>query len=92
MKNFYADMSGFVLRVDNIMYTVFAYLALFRLEELGFQKFKEFTATQDSAKIYHFINYLFDKVRHRLVKLSGKPIFMLLSYLDLQMMIIYHDM
>ena len=61
-------MSASVLRIDNIMYSVFTYLALFRLEELGFQKFKEFTATQDSSKMYYFVNYLFDKVRHQLSK------------------------
>lgn len=45
------------------MYSVFAYLAIFRLEELGFRRFREFTAGQDSAKMYNFVNYLFDKVR-----------------------------
>ena len=62
MKNFYADMAAFVLRIDIIMYSVFAYLAIFRLDELGFRKFKEFTATQDPTKMYYFVNYLFDQV------------------------------
>jgi hypothetical protein len=48
-----------------IMYAVFAYLALYRLDELGFQKFKEFTMTQDPTKIYNFASYLFNKVSMR---------------------------
>jgi hypothetical protein len=56
-------MAAFVLRNDRIMYSVFAYLAIFRLDELGFRKFKEFTATQDPTKMYNFVSYLFNKVR-----------------------------
>jgi hypothetical protein len=63
ISNFYADNAACVLRSDLIMYAVFAYLALFRLEEMGFQRFKEFTMTQDPTKIYNFASYLFDKVR-----------------------------
>jgi hypothetical protein len=55
-------MAAFVLRNDRIMYSVFAYLAIFRLDELGFRKFKEFTATQDPTKMYNFVSYLFNKV------------------------------
>ena len=61
--NLYADTAAFVLRVDQTMYSVFAYLAIFRLEELGFRRFREFAASQDPAKMFNFVNYLFDKVR-----------------------------
>jgi hypothetical protein len=62
ISNFYADNAAFVLRADRIMYGIFAYLAIFRLEELGFQKFKEFTMTQDPTKINTFASYLFNRV------------------------------
>jgi hypothetical protein len=43
------------------MYTVLAYLAMFRLDELGFVKFKEFALTQDPSKVFNFASYLFNK-------------------------------
>lgn len=61
ITNLYADNASSVLRADMTMYTVFAYLAIFRLDELGFQTFKEFTMTVDPTKMYNFTNYLFNK-------------------------------
>lgn len=61
IKNFYADNAARLLRTDIMMYTIFAYLALFRLEEMGFRTFKEFALTQDPMKIYNFAAYLFNK-------------------------------
>ena len=43
------------------MYAILAYMALFRLDEMGFPKFKEFAMTQDPTKVFNFINYLFNK-------------------------------
>lgn len=62
IKNFYADNASKLLRADIIMYTVLAYLAIFRLDELGFVKFKEFALTQDPSKVFNFASYLFNKV------------------------------
>ena len=60
ISNLYADNAARVLRADNIMYTIFAYLAIFCLDELGFDKFKEIIATQDPTKMYIFVSYLFN--------------------------------
>ena len=43
---FYGENASRVLRVDMTMYTILAYLAVFRLEELGLSKFKELCATE----------------------------------------------
>lgn len=43
-----------------MLYTIFAYLAIFRLDELGFPSFKEFIASQDPTKMFIFISYLFN--------------------------------
>ena len=61
-RNFYADTTPFVLRIDLTLYTVFSYLAIFRLEEIGFSKLQEFAASQDPTKMFYFFNYLFNKV------------------------------
>lgn len=61
ISNFYADNAASVLRIDSIMYTVFAYLAIYRLDELGFPRFKEFTNTQEPTKMYNFVMYLFSR-------------------------------
>ena len=61
IKNFYADNAACVLRADIVMYTIFAYMAIFRLQELGWHKFKEYTSTQDPSKMFNFVSYLFNK-------------------------------
>jgi len=61
ISNFYADNAASVLRIDNVMYTIFAYLAMYRLDELGFPRFKEFTNTQEPTKMYNFVAYLFNR-------------------------------
>jgi hypothetical protein len=61
--NFFADNAAFVSRADKTMYIIFAYIAIFRLEDIGFHHFKEFTATQDPTKMFNLISYLFDTVR-----------------------------
>lgn len=59
---FYGENASRVLRVDMTMYTILAYLAVFRLEELGLSKFKELCATEEPSKISTFVAYLFNKV------------------------------
>ena len=62
IENFYADNAARLLRIDMMLYTILAYLALFRLDELGFVQFKEFAMTQDPQKVFNFAAYLFNKV------------------------------
>lgn len=66
INDFYADNGSRVLRSDITLYTIFAYLAIFRLEELGFAKFKELALSQEPLKITNFVNYIFNKVRNLL--------------------------
>ena len=35
-------------------------LAIFRLDELKFARFKEFAMTQDMTKMFYLVNYLFN--------------------------------
>ena len=60
ISNFYADNAASVSRNDMILYQVFGYLAMFRLDELGFSRFKEFANTQEPTKMYNFVRYLFN--------------------------------
>lgn len=61
IKNMYADNGARITRADMIMYTILSYLALFRLKELGFPRFKELCSSEDPSKISVFISYLFNK-------------------------------
>ena len=61
ISNLYADNAASVARSDILFYTVFAYLAIFRLKELGFHKFKELSSSQDPTKIYNLTSYLYNK-------------------------------
>ena len=60
VENFYLDEGKKMLRKDCILYRIFSYLALFRLDDLGFQNFESFVAPQDNLKMYSFLKYLFD--------------------------------
>ena len=59
INNFYADNAANISRADSTMYQIFAYLAIFRLEQLKFSRFKEFLQTQDPTKMFYFVDYLF---------------------------------
>lgn len=61
IRNFYGDNAACVLRSDMTMYTIYAYIAIFRLRELGFARFKELASTEDPSKISTFVTYLFNK-------------------------------
>jgi len=61
ISNMYADNGARITRADMIMYTILSYLALFRLKELGFPRFKELCATEDPSKVGVFVSYLFSK-------------------------------
>eukprot|EP00126_Sphaerothecum_destruens_P008600 Sdes_comp20270_c0_seq1m13812 len=49
------------MRVDRSLYFVVAYLALFRLDELGFPQFKKLVKSQDSEKMHKLLKFLFKK-------------------------------
>ena len=61
IKNLYADCSASCARTDKIFYTIFAYLCIFRFDELGIQKFKALAKSQDPTKISNLISYLYNK-------------------------------
>ena len=44
------------------MYTILAYIAIFRIDEMGFVKFREIALSQEPSKIDTFIGYVFNKV------------------------------
>lgn len=60
INNFFADNAAKVARADKFLYIIFTYLAVYRLEDLGFPYFKQYAATQDPTKIFNLISYLFN--------------------------------
>jgi hypothetical protein len=64
ITNFYADNAAAVTRADNLLYTVMAYLAVFRLEDMGFPRFREIVLSQDSTKMVTMLSYLFNEVSY----------------------------
>eukprot|EP01135_Chromosphaera_perkinsii_P011665 Nk52_evm3s2473 gene=Nk52_evmTU3s2473 len=49
------------MRADRGLYFSIAYLAIFRLNELGFKEFKNFIKSQDSDKAHKLLSFLFNK-------------------------------
>ncbi len=62
IEDFYRDNSSRVLRADMTMYTILGYIGIFRIDEMGFPKFREIALTQEPSKIDTFIGYVFNKV------------------------------
>lgn len=60
LKHYYNDMASSVLRVDYALYMVLGYLLLFRLDELGFDEFRQLTTSEDPTKMSHLLKYLID--------------------------------
>mmetsp|Transcript_5104 Transcript_5104/g.7816 ORF Transcript_5104/g.7816 Transcript_5104/m.7816 type:complete len:763 (-) Transcript_5104:200-2488(-) len=58
--NFFADNAAFVSRADKTMYIIFTYIAVYRLEDFGFNHFKALAGTQDPTKMFNLISYLFN--------------------------------
>lgn len=63
IDNFFSDCASMVSRADKGLYTVIAYIAIFRLDEIGWHHFKEFVITQEPTKMACIISYLFNTVR-----------------------------
>jgi hypothetical protein len=61
ISNMYADNGARITRTDMMLYTIISYLAIFRLKELGFPRFKELCSSEDPSKIAVFVGYLFNK-------------------------------
>jgi len=49
------------LIADKNMYTFLAYLAVFRLDEVGISHFRKFILTQDLNKVLKFLDFMFDE-------------------------------
>ena len=60
VENFYLDEGKKMLRKDSVLYQIFAYLAMLRLDDLGFENFNSFIMNQDNLKMFSFLKYLFD--------------------------------
>ena len=60
IENFYLDEGKKMLRKDSVLYRIFAYLAMLRLDDLGYQNFEQFAMNQDTLKMHLFLKYLFD--------------------------------
>ena len=58
IRNFYADNAACVLRIDMTMYSILAYLALYRLKEMGFPRFKDICSTEEPSKVSTFVGYI----------------------------------
>jgi len=61
VENFFSDCASMVSRADKVLYTVIAYIAIFRLDEIGWNHFKELVITQEPTKMSNIISYLFNK-------------------------------
>ncbi|GMH36406.1 hypothetical protein BSKO_04274 [Bryopsis sp. KO-2023] len=59
--SFYYKNSGEVLRGDVHLYKIFAYITIFRLEELSFPQFRRLVNASDPQKMIVFLRYLFDE-------------------------------
>ena len=47
-------------RKDSHLYSIFAYLTLFRLDELQLEDFKRIIMSQDIVKMHGFLQFIFD--------------------------------
>ena len=61
LSSFYYNNSGKTSRNDYMRYMVLGYLALFRLDELGFPRFRAFVLSDDPLKMMVLLEFLFNK-------------------------------
>ena len=60
LSAFYFNNSGSTNRGDYNMYMVMAYVAIFRLEELGMPRFKYLLNGLDTLKMHMLLSFLFN--------------------------------
>ncbi|KAI0218459.1 Cilia- and flagella-associated protein 99 [Lamellibrachia satsuma] len=60
LDGFYNRDGKTILRSEQTLYLVFTYLALFRLDELGLDAFRKLVQSQDTNKMYRFLNFFLD--------------------------------
>ena len=60
LSNFYHDNAGKIIRSDYTLYQILAYLAVFRLDELGFDEFQRFILSQEPGNMAIFLEYLWN--------------------------------
>jgi hypothetical protein len=61
VSSFYFKHGHEASLTDRTLYSIFGYLAMMRLDELGWPAFERLVGSQDQRAIFVFINYLFSK-------------------------------
>ena len=61
LSSFYYNNSGKTSRNDYTRYMILGYLALFRLHELGFERFRSFIMADEPLKMMVFLEFLFNE-------------------------------
>ena len=61
LSSFYYNNSGKTSRNDYTRYMVLGYLALFRLHELGFDRFRSFIMADEPLKMMVFLEFVFNE-------------------------------
>jgi hypothetical protein len=61
LSSFYYNNSGKTSRNDYTRYMILGYLALFRLHELGFDRFRSFIMADEPLKMMVFLEYVFNE-------------------------------
>eukprot|EP01039_Chlorochromonas_danica_P002730 gene2730-2981_t len=61
IDDFYRDNASRVLRKDITLYTMLAYVVIFRIDELGVQRFRELVSLEEPSKMSVFIGYVFNE-------------------------------
>ena len=59
VKRFYEKNVG-SSRNDQILYSIFAYLSFFRLEELAIEDYRKLILSQESTKMHNFLRFVFN--------------------------------
>lgn len=59
-KSLFQSNPGSTNRNDSVLYHIFAYMIIFRLDELPFNEFKKMVMSQDPVKMNVFLGFVFD--------------------------------
>ncbi|ESO95041.1 hypothetical protein LOTGIDRAFT_188889, partial [Lottia gigantea] len=61
VNGFYIKDGKIALKSERSLYSVFCYLMLFRLDELGISQFRRFIYSQDINRVFKFLNFFLDE-------------------------------